>query len=153
MASFKGKEIYSIDSKGRVNIPVKMRKSIPEDAGNTLVVMRGLDKCIFVYPLNVWEESQEKKLKDLNQYDERNRKFIRLMLQTCEEVELDKQQRINLPKELLKFAGINSQVTILGAVDHIEFWDPETYDAYINDCPESYEIVAAKVMVENSNSI
>ena len=70
-----------------------------------------------------------------------------------EEVELDKQQRINLPKELLKFAGINSQVTILGALDHIEFWDPETYDAYINDCPESYEIVAAKVMVENSNSL
>ena len=64
MASFKGKEIYSIDSKGRVNIPVKMRKSIPEDAGNTLVVMRGLDKCIFVYPLNDWEERQEKKLKD-----------------------------------------------------------------------------------------
>ena len=151
MASFKGKETYSIDDKGRVNIPVKMRKCIPDSAENTFVVMRGLEKCIFAYPINIWEEKQEKKLEELNQYDERSRKIMRLMLQNCEEVELDKQQRINLPEELLNFANIDSKVTIIGMLDHIEFWDPETYDAYINDCSESYEIVAAKVMLDNKD--
>ena len=59
---------------------------------------------------------------------------------------MDGQQRVSLPKRLREFAGIESKVTIVGMIDHIEFWQPEAFDAYLNGQSESYEDVAAKVM-------
>jgi len=147
MSSFKGKETHSLDSKGRVSLPAKMRKSLPEAAQNTFVVTRGLDRCIFAYPINEWEEKQKRSLEDLNQYDSQNRQFLRRMLECSEDVTLDAQQRITLPKELIAFAGIEGKVTIVGILDHIEFWDPETYEKYMNSCDEPFEDIAAKVML------
>lgn len=151
MASFKGKETFSLDNKGRVSLPAKMRKSIPELAENTFVVTRGLDKCIFAYPINEWEEKHKKSLEELNQYDAQNRQFLRRMLECSEDVALDSQQRITLPKDLLDWAGIESKVTIVGILDHIEFWNPATYDEYMNSCDESFESIASKVMVKPEN--
>ncbi len=151
MASFKGKGTYSIDNKGRVNLPAKMRKSVPELAENTFVVTRGLDRCIFAYPINEWEEKQKRSLEELNQYDKQNRQFLRRMLECSEDVTLDSSQRITLPKDLLEFAGISKNVTIVGILDHIEFWDPEVYDSYMNHWDESFEDVASKVMVKPEN--
>ncbi len=148
--SFKGKETYSLDNKGRVSIPVKMRKSIPDKADNTFVVTRGLDKCIFAYPINVWEEKQKRSLEELNQYDSRNRQFLRRMLEGSEDVFLDTQQRITVPNELLEFAGIEGKITILGLLDHIEFWNPEIYEQYISNCEESYEEIASTVMLKSN---
>lgn len=146
MAFFKGQESYSIDAKGRVNIPAKMRKSVSPDANDTFAVTRGVDKCIVAYPLDEWK-NYESKFEQLNQYDSQNRYFLRTLLMWSEEVSLDAQQRIALPKKLLEFAGIEGKVKIVGMVDHIEFWNPEEFDKYLGGYSESYEDVAAKVMV------
>lgn len=147
MAFFKGQELHSIDNKGRVNIPAKMRRSITPDANDTFTVLRGQDNCIVAYPLNEWK-SYEEKFEDLNQYNSKNRYFLRTLLMWSEEVALDAQQRIMIPKKLLDFAGIENKVLIVGMVDHIEFWNPEKFEEYLNNHDESYEEVAAKVMVK-----
>ena len=155
MASFKGKETFSLDTKGRVSIPAKMRKSIPTEAENTFHINRGLEKCIFAYPKNVWDEKYQPQLDKLNQFEPTNRQMLRTMLEYSEDVVLDAQQRMTLPKELLEFAGIDGKITVIGMLDHIEFWNPETYEKYINDYEnymknydDSYEQIAKKVMTQ-----
>lgn len=145
MSFFKGQETYSIDNKGRVNIPAKMRKSIAPEANDTFVVTRGTEECIVAYPLDEWKKYEEK-LQSLNQFDEKNRFFLRTILMWSEEVGLDSQQRISLPKKLIDFAKIDGKVTIVGMVDRIELWNPEKFDNYLNSSTESYETVAATVM-------
>lgn len=145
MAFFKGQEQYSIDAKGRVNVPSKMRKALSPSANDTFVITRGVDECIVAYPFDEWKKYEEK-FEQLNQYDEKNRYFLRVLLMWSEDVKIDAQQRIALPKALIEFAGIDKQVAIIGMIDHIEFWNPEKFRAYLSSQDESYGDVAGKVM-------
>ncbi len=146
MSFFKGQETYSLDNKGRVNVPAKMRKSISPDANDTFIITRGTDKCIVAYPMNEWKNYEEK-FSRLNQYDEKDRFFLRMILAWSDEVEIDGQQRVTLPKKHLEYAGITEgKVTIVGMIDHIEFWNPEEFEKYLSGHTESYEEVAAQVM-------
>lgn len=145
MAFFKGQEIYSIDNKGRVNIPSKMRKAMSPDADDTFVVTRGTDNCIYAYPLDEWKKYEER-LQSLDQHDEENRLFLRMVLMWSEEVKMDAQQRISLPKKLTDHAKIEKAVAIVGMVDRIEFWDPARFEDYMSGAAATYEDVAKKVM-------
>ncbi len=145
MAFFKGQETYSIDNKGRINIPSKMRKSLSPEANDTFVITRGVDKCVIAYPFDEWRKYEEK-FEKLNQFDEKNRFFLRVLLMWSEEVKIDAQQRISIPKALSDFAEIDGKVTIVGMIDHLEFWNPDTFKAYISGQNETYESVAEKVM-------
>jgi len=149
MAFFKGQETYSIDAKGRVNIPAKMRKSLSPEANDTFAITRGLDKCITAYPIDEWKKYEEK-FSNLNQYDEKNRYFLRMLLMWSEETLLDGQQRITLPRKLLEFAGIEGKVMIVGMGDHIEFWDPSEFENYLNKHSEPYEKVAEQVFSDST---
>lgn len=146
MGFFKGQETYSIDNKGRVNIPAKMRKSISPEAGDVFVMTRGVDKCIVAYPMDEWRKYEER-FSQLNHYNEKDRFFLRMILAWSEEVSIDGQQRVSLPKRHMEFAGIEGKVTIVGMIDHIEFWNPDEFEKYLGGQAESYEDVAAKVMV------
>jgi MraZ protein len=147
MSFFKGRELYSVDAKGRVNVPAKMRKNIAPEANDTFVVTRGPDDdpCIFAYPLDEWKKFEEN-LKQLNQYNEKERFFLRTLLSWADDVTLDSQFRISIPKMLLDFAGIEKSALILGAMDHIEIWNPELFENYLTTRKESYAAVAASVM-------
>jgi len=147
MSFFKGRETYSVDTKGRVNVPAKMRKSMAPEANDTFVITRGPDDdpCIYAYPLDEWKKFEEN-LKGLNQFNEQERFFLRTLLFWADEVTLDKQFRIMIPKSLLDFTRIEKSALILGAMDHIEIWDPETFDKYLGKKTESYAAVAESVM-------
>jgi len=149
MSRFKGEETYSLDSKGRVNIPAKMRRSLSPEANETFVVTRGFEKCIYAYPLDEWIKKEEA-YEALNEYDEGNRFFLRMLLRFSQDVKMDGQQRITIPKELLNFANIDKKITIAGVMNHLEFWNPDDYEKYMNSHDESYEEVAGKVMAGKS---
>ena len=144
MSRFKGKETYSLDNKGRVNIPAKMRKNIAPEANDMFVLTRGFENCIYAYPMDEWKRKEES-LELLDEFQERNRFFMRMFLQFCEDVKMDAQFRIALPKELLNFAHIDKKVTIAGVRNHIEFWNPEEHDSYMNGHDETFEEVAEKL--------
>ena len=92
MSSFKGSDIYSVDAKGRVSIPSKMRRNISSEARSTFVVTRGLEKCLYGYPLDEWQRL-EGNIKALNQMSEQDRFSMRMLLQYSEELVLDSQCR------------------------------------------------------------
>ncbi len=151
MAFFKGQETYSIDNKGRVSIPAKMRKYISAIAENTFTITKGFGKCVAAYPKDEWEKIEQKYTRELDMNDPVSLYYIRMMLSNCEEATLDSQQRINLPGNLLKEANINidssgCKVLILGVMDHIEFWHPEEFSAYQNSFTETFEEIATKVL-------
>ena len=145
MSSFKGSYNYSVDSKGRINLPAKLRKHVSTEAGDTFVVTRGFEQCLFVYPVDEWNKV-EQKLRSLSSYDTQHRRFMRELLELAHETQLDAQARLSIPQELREYADIQSEVRIIGTLDKIEVWNPKVYEQYKQNNPETYESVAEKVM-------
>lgn len=144
MSSFKGSFTYTVDSKGRINIPAKMRKNLSPEANNSFVITRGFEPCIFVYPYDEWMK-REAEISKLHQTDPKHRFFTRMLLQYATDAELDGQSRIILPKELMQYAKIENDVFILGAFDRIEVWNPDEYKKYLESQQEDYLTVASTV--------
>lgn len=127
-------------------IPAKMRRALTPEAQETFIATRGLETCIVLYPLDVWEE-KEAHLRSLNQYeDEETRHFLRALTMWAEDIVLDKQGRVLLPADLRDFAGITDAAVVIGTVDHLEVWDPAELDAYFVEQPSSYKDAAQQVM-------
>lgn len=145
MSSFKGSYAYSVDSKGRINIPARLRKYVSPDANDTFVVTRGYEQCLYVYPLDEWNRLEES-IRQLSSTNPRHRFFMRTLLERATESQLDGQFRISIPKELLHFAHIENDVLILGVLEHIEIWNPGKYEEYQKAQAESYETVAQTVL-------
>lgn len=145
MSSFKGRYSYSVDNKGRINIPAKLRKSLTPEANDTFVLTRGFEQCLFAYPLDEWNKL-EQSIRGLSPSNPQHRFFVRTLLQWATEVQLDGQARIIIPQDLLKFAGIENEVLILGVLERIEIWNPKVYEEYLMTQPTSYEAVAEIVL-------
>ena len=145
MASFKGQAEYSVDSKGRVAIPAKMRNALSPEAKNTFTITRGFEKCISLFPLNEWAR-KEQQIAELNMYRTENRDFIRTIMMWADEVTLDAQGRISIPKALMDAAEIKETALIIGSLDHIEIWDPEAFRAWEGGLGSDYPTLAERVM-------
>lgn len=145
MSSFKGSHTYSIDNKGRINLPSRLRKYVSPEANDTFVVTRGFEQCLFVYPHDEWIKV-ETQLRQLSSYNPSHRHFMRALLEHASECQLDGQARIFVPQELREYAELNSEVRIIGMLEKIEVWNPTKYLEYTRGQSESYEDIAAKVM-------
>ena len=149
MASFRGQAENKVDDKGRVALPAKMRRALRPEAQETFVATRGLEQCVFLYPLDVWEQVEDQ-IKGLNTFQSETRAFTRNLLRWAEDTTLDGQGRISLPKSLLEFAGLDAgngtRALFIGSLDYIEIWNPDVFEAYLNEQPEEYEAVAERVM-------
>lgn len=144
---FRGQFKYSVDNKGRISIPAKLRRHVAPDANDTFVMTRGTAACIDVYPLDQWQLIEEK-LGKLNPFNPDDAKFIRMISQYASEDSMDSQSRVLIPQTLIEYAKIDKEVLILGALNKIEVWNPKTYEEYLTKIDETYEQIAAKVMSE-----
>ena len=122
--SFFGQYSYSLDTKGRVNIPAKFRQVLSEENDKTFIITRGEDRCIWVYPLIVWEEITEK-LSKLSAVSPNNRHFIRKTTRLATPVQYDKQGRIILTKPLINYASLKKEIYIIGTLNKLEIWNPD----------------------------
>ena len=143
---FIGSFKYSIDSKGRVSIPAKMRKFVDPKSNDAFVMTRGTNKCIDVYPMNLWEELVQSKLNQLNSFEPKDAMFLRMFLQQAAEDKLDSQSRLLIPKNLIEYAEISKEVLILGNIKKIELWNPQNYEDYLNTSELSFEEIAKQVL-------
>jgi MraZ protein len=129
-------------------VPAKMRRALSPDAKETFVATRGLERCVFLYPLDKWEQIEDR-MGEMNQFVAENRAFTRTLLRWAEELSLDGQGRIALPKPLLEFAGLQTgeKALVMGAFDRIEVWNHAAFEAHIRD-QDDYELLAERVMGE-----
>jgi|SRR3972149_7514094 len=144
---FRGHYTYSIDNKGRISIPAKLRKHVAPEANDTFIMTKGTSTCIDIYPLDQWQKIEEKLLQ-LNSFNPEEAKFIRMFSQYATDGTLDTQSRILIPQSLIEYARIEKEVLILGALKKIEVWNPVLYEEYLNKTGETYEQIAAKVMTD-----
>ena len=137
---FIGEYQHSIDPKKRLAVPSKFRAELK----NKVVVTRGLDKCLFIYPLKVWEELAGK-LGSLPVGESATRSFIRIMLAGAVDVEVDKQGRILIPDYLKAYAGLAKNVIIAGLYNRLEIWDEEKWGAYKNNAEKNTDEIAEQL--------
>ncbi len=135
---FMGEYNHTIDSKGRLIIPSKFR----EDLGQEFVMTKGLDGCLFVFPIKEWEAFEEK-LRSLPLIDKNARKFSRFFLAGAAVCELDKQGRTLVPGTLREFAGMNKEVVLTGMLDRIEVWSKDKWNE--NNSYEDMDDIASSM--------
>ena len=120
---FMGEHGHNIDEKGRVIMPAKFR----EQLGDNFVLTKGLDGCLFVYPMTEWEEIQ-RRFRETSLASKDARIFSRFFFGSASEVEIDKQGRVNIPAPLRAYAQLKKDVTLVGVLDRIEIWDKESWE-------------------------
>ena len=123
---FLGHHIYTLDSKGRLTIPSRFR----EDLTGSVVVTRGLDTCLTIYPMEVWEEIAQK-VNALPITSPQGRALRRIFFADAVDVEPDRQGRILVPERLREYAGLStsSETVVVGLDRFMELWSPETWEA------------------------
>ena len=132
-----GEYEHTIDSKGRISMPAKLRK----DMGDTFILTKGLDGCLFAFSQEEWLNF-ETKLKSLPLSDKNARNFVRFFLSGATVCEFDKQGRINLPSSLICYAGIKKECTIIGVNDRLEIWATDKFDNLIDSNMDKISEVA-----------
>ena len=133
---FMGEYHYSIDDKGRLTIPAKLRY----DLGEKFIVTRGLDNCLFIYPKSEWEQIITKYRELPNTKDARN--FMRFFLSGATVCEFDKQGRINISAPLIKYAGLEKECIIIGVNDRLEVWSRDACENFIDQNEDSLSDIA-----------
>lgn len=119
---------HSLDAKGRLIMPAKLR----EDIGERFVVTKGLDGCLFAFSLIEWTNFEEK-LKTLPLSNKNSREFTRFFLSGATECEIDKQGRFLIPNNLRQVANLEKEVIIIGVGTRIEIWNKDKWKSYSND--------------------
>jgi len=122
---FIGEYTYSIDDKKRLAVPSKFRQLL----GKKAIVTRGLDQCLFLYPVRDWGKLA-KKLSQLPLSQSDARGFVRLMLGGAMEVNIDNLGRILLPDYLKDYASLKKKVIMVGLYDRVEIWDENEFNNY-----------------------
>lgn len=138
---FIGSYQHSLDSKGRLSIPARFR----EELGQRFVVTKGLDECLFGFPLKEWAQ-QEQALRSLPLARGDARAFSRLFFSGAAEVEADAQGRVIIPPQLRAYARIERDVVVIGVSTRIEIWDAGAWENYRTKAEDSYEEIAEKVV-------
>ena len=121
--TFTGEYSYTLDVKGRINIPAKFRNDLTDDNEKSFVITKGMDSCIWVYPIIVWQNIEDE-LKKLSSLSNINRSFVRNTVRYASMVKYDKQGRIAITPKLIKYANLGKDALIIGMVNKIEIWDP-----------------------------
>lgn len=134
---FLGEYQHSLDSKGRIIVPAKLR----EELGARFIATKGLDNCLFLYPLDEWR-TIEAKVRSLPFTKADVRSFARFLFSGASELEIDKQGRILLPPNLREYAEIEKDLIIIGVGARVEIWASDKWEQYNRTAASSYEIIA-----------
>ncbi len=128
MPAFSGKYYYTVDPKGRIIIPAPFREIISSNYSSKLYITNApFDKCLYVYPLEEWNKLQEQ-VRTKPRSDEAIRFFLRRVIASAIEIEMDKQSRVLIPAALREDANINTNVVVVGQIERIELWDRNEWD-------------------------
>ena len=134
---FIGEYQHSLDAKGRIIVPSRFR----DELHSNFILARGLDGCLSIYSLEQWDKMFQE-LNKLPSTKKAARQYVRMLTSTASECTLDNQGRIQIPAFLSKPVNIVKDCVVIGANDHIEIWDKDTWDSYYSEASDSFEEVA-----------
>lgn len=141
---FIGEYRHSIDEKGRLILPSKLR----EELGKEFVVTRGFEKCLFVYTINEWEKITNK-LNNLPFTKKDARNFLRFFLSGATMAGFDKQGRINITSGLISYADLKKECVIVGVGDRLEIWASDAWDKFYLENENNLSQMAEELFTNN----
>ncbi len=134
---------HNLDTKGRLILPAKIR----ENLGEKFIITKGIDKCLFVYPLNEWESIIQKYRELPNTKEARD--FMRFFLSGASECEFDRLGRINISEPLLKYASLNRECVIIGVNERLEIWNEDLWDNFVLENEKNFSSIADHLFETN----
>lgn len=137
---FIGEYHYNLDDKGRLVVPISFKDII----STQVIIARGLEPCLYLYPLKEWEKLTAK-LNELSFTKKHNREFTRLFLSGAYENEVDTKGRINIDNLLLEYANLKKACVLIGVGTRIEIWDKETWKDYFTSRREKLEEISEEL--------
>lgn len=140
---FIGEYHHTIDEKGRLTLPSKVRTELKDN----FIVTRGLDGCLFVYPASEWDNIIDKYRELPNTKDARN--FMRFFLSGATTASLDKQGRVNIPSPLIEYANLEKDCVIIGVNERLEVWDKTRWDTFMTENEDNFTELADKLFTPN----
>jgi MraZ protein len=120
----------TLDEKGRLSLPARMRSELP---GANLVLTQGVDQCLWLFPPMQWQELSQKLMASTSLFQARSRLVQRRILAPAQEVEIDRLGRISIPQSLREWAGLSRECVILGISKYIEIWNADEYKRYLDE--------------------
>ena len=144
---FIGEYHHNIDDKSRLIIPSKYRSEL----GEQFIITRGLDKCIFIYSMNEWNNIINK-LKSLSFTKKDARNFMRFFLSGATVCEFDKQGRISITSPLVHYANLNHECVIIGVNERLEIWSKESFDDFMEINEEEFSIISEHLFDGENNA-
>ncbi|HAS19125.1 MAG: division/cell wall cluster transcriptional repressor MraZ [Bacteroidetes bacterium] len=142
------------DSKGRIMMPVAIKKQLAANLAEGFVLKRAVfNTCLELYPLKEWMLLMEK-VNGLNRFNKKNNDFIRRFTAGVKTVEMDGSGRLLIPKDLVHYAQINKDVVVSSTVNILEIWDKSLYENAIDEAALDFGALAEEVMGDkNDDSI
>ena len=134
---------HNLDAKGRLILPAKIR----ENLGEKFIITKGIDKCLFVYPLNEWVSIIQKYRELPNTKEARD--FMRFFLSGASECEFDRLGRINISEPLLKYASLNRECVIIGVNERLEIWNKDLWDNFVLENEKNFSNIADHLFETN----
>ena len=146
MKMFIGEYHHTIDEKGRIIIPAKFRESL----GKYFIITRGIENCLFVYPIDSWNKICDK-LNTLPFTKKDARQFVRFFMSGATEVELDKQGRVNVTQPLMGYANLKKDCVIIGTGERLEIWSQEDWNCFFDSTKDNMSDIAENLFNESVN--
>ena len=148
MLTINGVHECKADAKGRVALPAPLRKQLNDIISEGFVLKRSVfQPCLELYQMQAWNQVMTK-VNRLNRFVKKNNYFIRRFSAGVKIIELDNNGRILIPKDLLQFGGIESDLVLASAVDIIEIWDKSAYEQSVSNDSADFGALAEEVMGE-----
>jgi len=140
-----------VDTKGRIMMPVSLKKQLSKLVNEGFVLKRAVfNPCVEMYPVNEWSKLMNK-LNGLNRFNKKNNDFIRRFTAGVKKVDMDISGRFLIPKDLIKYASIDKQIVVSSAVNILEIWDKSTYENVINEAAINFGSLAEEVMGDKND--
>jgi len=137
-----GEYRYSLDEKGRLMIPAKIRADI---TGNVLILTRGIEKCLWLFSPEEWKIISGKLLASTSIFQEKTRLIQRRFIAPAQEVEIDRTGRIVIPSTLREYGGLTKECIVLGMLNRLEIWDDVVYQNYWEDKESEFQAAAEEL--------
>lgn len=147
MSFFTSEYECKLDAKGRLVLPAKIKSNLPEAGGNELVVRRGFEPCLVLYPLVEYRKIFSK-IAGLNEFNEEYRLLQRNFFRGNSMVELDGNGRFLIPKSMIKYAQLEKDAIVVGMGNRVEIWNPALYDKYLIQDQSEFSRLAQKYLDE-----
>jgi MraZ protein len=147
MTFFTSEYESKLDSKGRLVLPSRIKAQLPESGGNELVIRRGFEPCLIIYPMVEFKKVFSK-ISGLSEFNEEYRKLQRNFFSGTATVELDTAGRFVIPKNMLTYAQLDKDVILVGMGNKVEVWNPSTYEKHMIQDPGELSKLAEKYLNE-----